>query len=122
MEGNLSQLTRDLGATFPAKRRSALEALRNMGPEAASAAQAVVRALRDPDCGVREAAAFALAEISPDASVVADPLITTLTDKEEGVRINAFWALVQLGEAALPYLRKAATTEAVQVGLAIQKK
>jgi HEAT repeat protein len=98
-------------------RRTALETLETLGPEAAPAIAELVRALRDSDKFVRWAAARTLGRIGPpeeDAAAVA--LARLLLDGDLDVRLAAAAALGRWGSAAKaaePYLRASvASTDA----------
>jgi HEAT repeat protein len=74
-------------------RRGAVTALGRLGDARASAAIAAL--FKDPDAGVREAAAEALAAIGPAAS---DTLIEALQDRAATARTAAERALARMGE------------------------
>lgn len=78
-----------------AVRYSAVEALVGIGPDAAPAVPALASALRDPDAGMRGAAAAAPA------------LGDRLRDSNAGVREAAAAALRDIGPEAVPVLEEA---------------
>jgi HEAT repeat protein len=73
-----------------------------LGRIGAAAVPDLVRALGDPDPGVRLRAAEALARIGPDAKEAVPELIRLLSDEREHVetRKAAAWALGQIGPPA----------------------
>jgi vesicle coat complex subunit len=87
-------------------RRSAADALSNIGPAAADAVPALAEALKDQDTGVRRSAADALSNIGPAAADAVPALAEALKDQDTGVRRSAAYALSNIGPAA---------AEAVQV-------
>jgi HEAT repeat protein len=88
-------------------RRSALQALRLMGPAAVRAVPQVTEALKDTSRDVRCSAAETLGIIGPDAREAASALEALLQDDEESVRYCSAWALGKIGDAsAAPALEK----------------
>jgi HEAT repeat protein len=81
----------------PAARREALQALATIGPDAAAAGPAVLRALDDDDTAVREAALDALAGIGPAAKDAVPMLVRALADKDIHYRDRAIRALDAIG-------------------------
>nr|MBC8290977.1 HEAT repeat domain-containing protein [Planctomycetota bacterium] len=81
-------------------RRAALEALSDMGCDAAPAVVQIIKRLDDEDALIREKAAYALGEIGADAAKGASRLADLLTDPESRVRLTAVAALGQIGPAA----------------------
>lgn len=99
-----SALTKCLQASSSAYlRTSAVEALLQMGPDAAPYAQDLSGILRDPDEDVRRKAAEALGRIGPPASRFVGSLAPLLQDPDAGCRRCAAEAMLQMGSAAAPY-------------------
>jgi HEAT repeat protein/outer membrane protein assembly factor BamB len=94
------------------------DALAAIGPAAALAIPELIQALKDPDPGVRRAAAKAIGSIGPPAAIPAtDQLITSFVHGVPNVRIAAATALGAIGPAAsnaLPALRAARQDPAVR--------
>src|SRR5262249_29390820 len=101
----------------PYVRVYAAEALASIGPNAASATNALAEALGDPVPGVRWAACEALAGIGPAAQSAVPQLIEALDDEFLYVRIFAAGALGSIGpkaQSAQDALREAADDPAVR--------
>jgi HEAT repeat protein len=82
-------------------RRKAIDVLETLGPAAAPAAPALVRALTDPDRFVRWAAARTLGKIGPlPRPDVVPALERLLADDDQDVRLAAAVALARYGPAA----------------------
>jgi HEAT repeat protein len=81
-------------------RRSAIDALGNIGPNAAGAAPALAAALKDPDKHVRQRAAGALVTIGPNAAEAVPALAAALKDHDNDVRRLAALALGKIGPNA----------------------
>jgi HEAT repeat protein len=103
MQGSVQALAAQLRHGDLAARRSALDTLEALGPDAAPAAAELVAALRDRDKFVRWAAARTLGKFGPAAGeIVALQLAQLLTDGDLDVRLAAAAALERLGPAAQP--------------------
>jgi HEAT repeats/HEAT repeat len=88
-------------AADAAARRLAADALRGAGPEARAATRQIVRALADPNPGVRTMAAAALGALHDGADSVQDALSRATEDPHPDVRTAAIDAIAQLpGSAA----------------------
>ena len=74
-------------------RRSATDALAQMGPDASSAVPALAEALKDTDAWVRDGAASALGKTGKDVPAAARALARAVTDKDPWVRESAMSAL-----------------------------
>ncbi len=100
--GSVPALARDLRGAWDARsRRSAAEALGRIGPAAAGAVPALVKALEDRAAYVRYGAAGALGRIGPAAAVAVPALVkTALQDPDRGVRGAAAYALGKIGPGA----------------------
>lgn len=77
--------------------------------------EALTRALRDPDAGVRSSAALSLGEFGLDASNYIDELIELLGDPDDDVRSSAGIALEDIGAPARPALEQALDHESALV-------
>jgi HEAT repeat protein len=96
-------------------RAFALHGLGNLGSGAAPVLRGIMRALKDPKWDVRAAAAQALGKMGAAAKPAVGALIKTLRDRanigSKGedphvVRVAAMRALVNLGQVALPALKR----------------
>src|SRR5207237_1438379 len=87
-----------LDAGNAAQRKMALYCLRDLGVRSPDAEAAAIRALADPDEGVRLAAMAALARLAVDRGAAAAHLIGALETASERVRRAAAAALGVLGE------------------------
>ncbi len=85
-------------------RRMAAGSLRRIGPQAAPAVPALVKALRDEDDYLRKSAAEALGAIGPAAGPAVPALIITLKDPEKDVRKESARALRRIGDRSAPLL------------------
>ena len=94
---DLSALIRSLDNPNPEVRYSAARKLSHMGPAAASAVPALVKALEDPDRQVQKEAMLALRSIGSPA---VPALIGALKHNDPGVREEAVLALGKMGSAA----------------------
>jgi HEAT repeats/PBS lyase HEAT-like repeat len=81
-------------------RRSAADALSNIGPAAADAVPALAEALKDQDTGVRRSAAYALSNIGPAAAEAVQVLADALKNQNRDVRRIAAKAFQRIGPAA----------------------
>jgi predicted component of type VI protein secretion system len=81
----LSAWVEDLAGASPYTRHSAAYAIASMGPKAAPAVPALIKALGDSEPTVRYASAIALREIGPDAKAAVEPLRALLDDRSEDV-------------------------------------
>lgn len=77
-------------------------ALREMGPPAAPATEALTALLTHPDRTVRAAAATTLGAIGPRAAQAVPLLIDLAADPQEWARGNALFALSRMGPAVAP--------------------
>lgn len=75
----------------------AMMSLRQVGSKAVEAVPALIKALNDPNPGVRRAAVSALSEIGPAARDANPALLRALNDKEPSVRTAALAPLQILG-------------------------
>jgi HEAT repeat protein len=122
-----------LRTTFPAlmvevydpdvrARRRAIDVLETLGPEAAPAAPALVRALEDPDRFMRWAAARTLRKIGPVEPATAVPALERLlNDRDLDVCLAAVATLQRYGPAAksaLPSLTRALIDQEPELRLA----
>ncbi|CAK9046925.1 unnamed protein product [Durusdinium trenchii] len=82
------------------RRGAAAELLGKMGAAAAEVVPKLLKALEDPDVGVRSRAATALGQIGPAAAEAVPHLLEVLRDTDRLVRSHAAWALGQIGPAA----------------------
>ena len=95
-----------LGAQGAAQRRTAIETMERLGGEALDI-RLFMRALADPEVGVRHSAAAVLGFCGPSAAEAVPALIARLADADEDVRLRAAEALGRIGpeaQAALPAL------------------
>jgi HEAT repeat protein len=93
----------------PKRRERALKVLGKIGPDAASAVQAIAALVKDQDPQVRTEALFALGAIGPKAASAIGPVTEALADPERDVLLTAGYALGKMGPAAkesAPALRK----------------
>lgn len=98
-------------------RRAAIDVLETLGPAAAPAAPALVKALGDSDCFVRWSAARALGKTGGAHAAIAVPaLARLLEDSDLNVRRAAATALDRYGPAAYPALTALIRTLAVEDG------
>ena len=88
-DGTIPILATALTSEMANRRRVAAYALGSMGPKAASAAEALAKALQYDDPATRQLAARALGKIGPAAKSTLPQLETSLTDKVVAVRIEA---------------------------------
>jgi HEAT repeat protein len=84
----------------PEKRRSAVVALGNIGPQSVKVVPALIRALEDEDKGVRVQAIIALAEIGPQAKDAVPALTAAVKDDDKWVSLHAVSALGKVGQGA----------------------
>lgn len=97
---HLPELLAAAGAADPDRRWWAVQALARLPAE--DAGEAVLRALRDSDAGVRAGAVFALGKRGQRGSAMAvTPLLGVLADPSEYLARLATDALAQLGAAAV---------------------
>jgi HEAT repeat protein len=92
----------DLASADVTTRIGATMALRELGPVAWPAIDALVEALSDPIMGIRKGAAGALGGIGPAAESAVPDLIEALADPHRFVRSWAAMALYEIGPAAKP--------------------
>jgi HEAT repeat protein len=103
----IAPLSEVLGGDDPSARRWAAASLGLMGPAAANAAPALLKALKDDSFRVRRTAIDALNRVQPTAEVALAPLAAVLReDTDPDVCRGAASALGRLGKAAEPELRK----------------
>jgi HEAT repeat protein len=108
----VSALIEKLEHPDPDVRERAAYALQRIGPAAKDAAPALTKMLKDPEPGNRLSAAGALGQLGKNAREAIPSLMEMLTADEESAR-KAAEALGEIGEDALPALRKAAADEAL---------
>ncbi|MHC4973659.1 MAG: HEAT repeat domain-containing protein [Planctomycetota bacterium] len=94
-------------------RASAARMLGRRGPAAAAAARALLKAARDRDYGVREAAVVALSRIGTPECLPG--LVGALKDKDRGVRIRALRALARFPHRNLAREDAAAAQRSVEL-------
>ena len=87
-------------------RLTVIEALSEIGPDAALAVPALAAALKDKDPMIREAAALALLSVGRQSAGGVPALVSALGDENKRVRDSVVLALVNIGEAAIPDLIK----------------
>lgn len=116
------------GLEIPAVRIMALQVLGQLGPEAASATDAVAALLSNEDPDVAVEAALTLAKIGPSAAGAVPSLVQALVRKEEGVAPSAAYALGQIGpdaaaaqDALIASLESADSTTALASAWALTK-
>src|SRR5262245_60348645 len=85
------------------------------GPQAKSAAPAVVKALGDPSAQVRRKAAYAIGRINADPEIAVSALVAALDDKDDDVRSAVAGSLPKMGKTAVPPLRKALASDRVNL-------
>lgn len=90
-------LTKAMHHKDPILRRWFARALAKIGPAAAPAAAALLRASRDPDSEVRANATEALGTIGLQNTRIAAALLVSVQDRNELVRVTASAALARLG-------------------------
>jgi len=115
----VSSLARSLAGEDPILRGLAAIALRDSGPSAAPALDALRSALRDPDVNVRMMAASAIAGIGPAARPAIADLISAASVGGEDVQVlrasaSALGAIGPEATAALPILEELARMPRVQ--------
>jgi HEAT repeat protein len=93
-------LTNMLEERNPLLRTSVMEALMQMGPNAAPVSHDIAMGCKDADANVRRKAAESLGRIGPHAAPYIDSLVPLLTDEDPGVRGCAAEAMLKMGEAA----------------------
>jgi hypothetical protein len=115
----VSDLSRTLSSGEPVLRGLAAIALRDAGPRAAPALDALRRALRDSDVNVRTMAANAIAGIGPAATPVISDLIAVAGTATEDVQVlraaaSALGAIGPSASEAIPALEHLARMPRVQ--------
>lgn len=143
---DVTELVARLGNSDAAKRMEAVKQLERLGPEASEAMPALVKALDDPNEGVRRVALTAIARVSGDdpgtaAELLASPdaarrsqavailammrsashralpaLLKALDDPEPRVRVEAAEAVVGVGIPAVPSILAAFRTSKLGAG------
>jgi HEAT repeat protein len=108
----VSALIKKLEHPDPDVRERAAYALQRIGPAAKDAAPALTKMLKDPEQGNRHTAAAALGRLGKNAQEAIPSLIEMLAGDAESAR-KAAEALGDIGEDALPVLRKAAADESL---------
>jgi len=110
---DIARLMKELKSKDVKTRISAADDLGHIGQVKKSytepAVPALIEALRDPDAGVRKAAATAVGKIDPDVKVAVPALTDALKDKAPPVRQAAAGALGLIGpdaKDAIPALRE----------------
>ncbi len=99
-EAPLPKLIQDLGSADQSVRDQALEALSELGPQAASAVPALIEALGHTDREHSWRAARALGAIGPQAEAAVPQLTKALKDEHPKVRAYAAYALGRIGKPA----------------------
>jgi len=99
----LSQWIADLNAQAPQTRNAAAYEIAGMGPEAAAAVPALIKALDDPEASVRFPVTVALKEIGP-AAKAAVPKLRQMVDEElnDEIAASARRALKRIDPSAVP--------------------
>jgi hypothetical protein len=115
----IAELARSLGSEDPILRGLAAIALRDSGPRAAEAMDALRAALRDPDVNVRMMAASALGAIGPSAGRAVSDLIAAASVAGEDVQVlraaaSALGAIGSEAGEAIPVLERLARIPRVQ--------
>ncbi len=115
----VSALARSLAAEDPFLRGLAAIALRDSGPRAAPALDALRAALRDPDVNVRMMAANAIAALGPDARRAIPDLVAAASAANEDVQVlraaaSALGAIGPEAAEAIPTLETLARLPRVQ--------
>jgi len=114
----LSFYAAELARTHGAARAENLRAIGAFGADAGTAVSNVTQNLRDPEAGVRVAAASALSQMGPASEQAVPALAAALTDNDARVRSMAAVALRSLGpraESAVPALIRALSDSAPYV-------
>jgi HEAT repeat protein len=83
-----------------ALRNQALAVLRQIGPDASTAASSLAASLSDSDPDYRRELLFVLGAMGPGAAPVIDAIVARLSDPELRVRYAACFALGRIGPAA----------------------
>lgn len=86
-------------------RVSAIDALAEFGPSAATAANALVALANDPDIAVRYRTLTALAAMMPNVSTALPAIITALKDRHPTVRAHSAALLGNFGPIAAPAVK-----------------
>jgi hypothetical protein len=115
----VSALARSLASEDPLLRGLAAIALRDSGPLAAPALDALRAALRDPDVNVRTMAASAIAAIGPDSRPAVSDLIAAASAPNEDVQVlrasaSALGSIGPEAVEAIPILETLARMPRVQ--------
>lgn len=103
----VDELAKALKDPAPEVCKRSLEALRLIGPDAGSAAEAVARFLTDKDVKFRILAAQTLAEMGPQAKKAASALGEALRDGDPLVRLWSAQALREIGPESVSYIVEA---------------
>jgi len=114
----LSFYVAELARTHDSARAENLRAIGAFGADAGTAVSNVTQNLRDPEAGVRVAAASALSQMGPASEQAVPALAAALTDNDARVRSMAAVALRSLGpraEGAVPALIRALSDSAPYV-------
>ncbi len=101
-QADIDQLIKDTTARDRSVVIKAINELGKLGPDAASAVDALARAVGSDDFEIRWQAARALGSIGPAAKRAAVVLHDALTDEAPSVRAYAAFALGRLGKTAEP--------------------
>jgi HEAT repeat protein len=102
--GQIENLVQQLKSQEAEVRRSAADALGDIGAEARQAVPDLVTALKDPEAMIRTTTAYALGKMGTEAKQAVPDLIAALKDSDAMVRISAADALGTIGEEAVPDL------------------
>lgn len=104
IQEKLAPLMKSLKETKPAAKQKALEALADMGPDAADASEAILAVMTDKSPGLQQAAMDALEKVNPSLH---KPVLTLFVDRDQTNKMHALAELGKMGpdaKAAVPTL------------------